>query len=193
MKNTKTKTQRNNQQIWRNTKEQQIWTTNQKSQIRNTYTNPDLPNPRAVEAAVVKLHCVLLHRVLLWVPWASCSFVGSCSLSLFFVVRPFLNSSSSDCSSVLRRQIVGSSLGLFFVVRLLVSSIQLFKYQNRVLETRFNKLKLESLRLKIYVSFSVQLIQPNTLKASLWDSSFNIDLEFLKLEMLVCLYVSNAY
>ena len=193
MKNTKTKTQRNNQQIWRNTKEQQIWTTNQKSQIRNTYTNPDLPNSGVAEAAVVKLHCVLLHRVLLWVPWASCSSVGSCSSSLFFVVRSFLNSLSSDCSSVLRRQIVGSSSGLFFVIRLLVSSIQLFKYQNRVLETRFNKLKLESLRLKIYVAFSVQLIQPNTLKASLWDSSFNIDLEFLKLETLVCLYVSNAY
>ena len=73
-----------------------------------------------------------------------------------------------NCSSVLRCQIVGSSSGLFFVVKSLVSSIQLlFKYQNRVLETRFNKSELESIRLKIYVAFSVQLIQPNTCKASL--------------------------
>ena len=167
--------------------EQQIrytWTTNQKTQIEKpgrSSTNPDLPNPGAIEAVATKLCCVLLHRVLLWVPWASCSSVGSCSLL-------------SDCSSVLRRQIVGSSLGLFFVIRSLVSLVQLlFKYQNRVLETWFNKSKLKSIRLEIYVAFSVQLNQPNTCKASLWDSSFNIDLEFLKLEILVCLYISNAY
>ena len=60
----------------------------------------------------------------------------------FFIVRSFL-SLSLDHSSILRRQIVGSSLGLFF-----------FKYQNWVLETWFCFLDLE-----IYVAFSVQLIQ----------------------------------
>ena len=53
------------------------------------------------------------------------------SSSLFFVVRLFL-SSSSDRFFVLRRQIVGSS-----------SILLLFKYQNRVLETRFYSLELK--------------------------------------------------
>ena len=66
-----------------------------------------------------------------------------CSSLLFFIVKSFLSSSSSDHSSVLRRQIIGSSSGLFF-----------FKYQNWVLETWFCFLDLE-----IYVAFSVQLIQ----------------------------------
>ena len=43
------------------------------------------------------------------------------------------------------------------------------------------------------MAFSIQLVQHKTRKASLWDSSFNMDLEFLKLEMLVCLYISNMY
>ena len=82
-KNTKIETQRKNWQIRRNTKEQQIWTTNQKQiheqQIRNTYMNPDLPNPGATEVVAMKLQVKVfllwvfglmnLHRVLPWVPF----------------------------------------------------------------------------------------------------------------------------
>ena len=53
----------------------------------------------------------------------------------------------SNRSSLHRRQIVGSSLVLLF-----------FNYQNQVLETWLCFLKPESLRLEIYVAFSVQLI-----------------------------------
>ena len=64
-------------------------------------------------------------------------------------------------------------------------------FRNKIESLRldFYFVENKSLRLKIYVAFSVQLIQH---KVSLWDSSFNIDLEFLKLEVLVCLNISNA-
>ena len=64
-----------------------------------------------------------------------------------------------------------------------------FRKKIESLRLDFYFVENESLRLKIYVAFSVQLIQH---KASLWDSSFNIDLEFLKLEVLVCLNISNV-
>ena len=92
-----------------------------------------------------------------------------CSLSLFFVVRSFLSSSSLDCSSLLRQnvqiiqsptQIYSSSLlrrcssssdrWFFFrsvLYRQIVGSssvLLFFKYQNRVLKTQFCFLELES-------------------------------------------------
>ena len=92
-----------------------------------------------------------------------------CSLSLFFVVRSFLSSSSLDCSSLLRQivqivqsptQIYSSSLlrrsssssdrWFFFksvLHRQIVGSssvLLFFKYQNRVLETQFCFSELES-------------------------------------------------
>ena len=70
-------TQRNNQQIRRNTKGQQIWTTNQKSQIRNNGGSGGealLCSSSscsfvlgAMEAAAMKLRYVLLHPLLPWV------------------------------------------------------------------------------------------------------------------------------
>ena len=41
------------------------------------------------------------------------------------------------------------------------------------------------------MAFLVQLIQQNTRKASIWDSSFNMDLEFLKFEMLLSIILPN--
>ena len=92
-----------------------------------------------------------------------------CSLSLFFVIRSFLSSSSLDCSSLLRQivQIVQSPIQIYsssllhryssssdcwFFFRSVLhhqiigsSSVLLFfKYQNRVLETQFCFLELES-------------------------------------------------
>ena len=92
-----------------------------------------------------------------------------CSLSLFFVIRSFLSSSSLDCSSLLRQivqivqsptQIYSSSLlhryssssDCWFFFRSVLhhqiigsSSVLLFfKYQNQVLETQFCFLELES-------------------------------------------------
>ena len=72
----------------------------------------------------------------------SCSSSDRSSLftqcSSLFLVRSFLCSSSSDGSSC--------SSGLSF-----------FKYQNRVLETRFCFFELESIRLKIYLASYFQL------------------------------------
>ena len=115
-----------------------------------------------------------------------------CSLSLFFVVRSFLSSSSLDCSSLLHQivqivqsptQIYSSSLlrrcssssNRWFFFRSILhrqivgsSSVLLFfKYQNRVLETRICFLELESLRLEIYVTFLSNSSSIKTRKASL--------------------------
>ena len=175
MKNTRIETRRNNQQIRRNTKEQQIWTTNQKSQIRNTYTNPDFPNPGATEAAAAKLRRVL-HRVLLWVPWASCSTVGSLGIVVFRGFLFFLCSSSSDRWFFFRLSFLSSSLdrwfffrsillqvviSLFVVSLFVVRSLFFFRCVLRSLvlllrrSSWFGLLELESFRLEIYVAFSV--------------------------------------
>ena len=95
------------------------------------------------------LRCQIVQIIQLPTQICSSSVLRCCSLSSdrssilcrqivpLFVVRLFLYSSSSDrwffFRSVLRRQIVGFS-----------SILLLFKYQNRVLETRFCLLELES-------------------------------------------------
>ena len=65
-------------------------------------------------------------------------------------------------------------------------------FRNKIESLRldFYFVENKSVRLKIYVAFSVQLIQH---KASLWDLSFNIDLKFLKLDILVCVRVASFW
>ena len=74
---------------------------------------------------------------------------------------------SSSCRSNPDRPIAHSNL--FFVVRSLVLSsvLLLLKYQNWFLDIQFSFLELKTLKLEIYVAFSVQLIQHKTRKVSL--------------------------
>ena len=147
-KNTKIETQRNNRQIRRNTKEQQI---------RNTYMNPDLPNPGAMEVVPIKLQVKVfllwvfglmnLHRVLSWVP---------------FFIMFFLQ-----------------FLQIFIVWSSISSESQIFIVFFRFIFF----MKLESLRLNLHVSnqsrgFEVQFL--NWTRASkTWDVILQTSSQFL--------------